>query len=674
MVGGALGLMRSLAELLGWRRRGGPKVAAGGRASQRRLLRRRKKRALTREEEWEVPQQAQQAPKSQHVPLVQQAPPVEQAPLVQRAPQSQQEQPQQRGAKPEGQRGSRGGSFSCVWGAPPLPSCSDLEDEVFEDEEPSALAPQGRLPPPQHPPYGNHPHGHHAHDHHAHDHHTYVHHTHGHNTHDLHAHEHHAHDPHPHGHYTSSGGLPVRRRPSKTQPAAKLQMPTILVEGQRLQEGSLGHVRHSSDPYLASCLTHSAPPSPQPPPRVPEVTLDELGAGAASSRPPNPWVPMRKAAFTVKYTKVYGETDGAYNNDSRPRGLVFMCNFKYFAYNRHSPRVGSERDFENLLSLFSQMGYNPEHRRRRYCLTDRVSRAEFLQRLQEFAAEAKHKAMGSCVVVLMSHGSGPRTFVASDNLPVDLLDVYKIFDNINCPNLKGKPKIFILQFCRGEEPTATARQGAQAPASPGGQARRQVNDELLERMVKRQVSIILRDYLKDRPALLSPEVGGVGMTLEHIKEHSRQASLASLASIVQEVEGNESGDSAGATDGESCGGDGSRRYEADTSVIAALPAAGLQRYSDMYSIFSTSPGELSQRHPSKGSLLIQAICHVFAEYAYQDDIDTLVRRVSTYMTKTLQRDDPVTVPRQTCERTNNGLDKLFYFNPYEMAQHRQLTI
>ena len=30
-------------------------------------------------------------------------------------------------------------------------------------------------------------------------------------------------------------------------------------------------------------------------------------------------------------------------------------------------------------------------------------------------------------------------------------DIFKRFNNQNCPNLKGKPKFFIIQSCRGTE-------------------------------------------------------------------------------------------------------------------------------------------------------------------------------------------------------------------------------
>lgn len=446
-------------------------------------------------------------------------------------------------------------------------------------------------------------------------------------------------------------------------PPAVLVCPPDTPPGQRQQQegGGAVHVRHKSDSDTLRKL-HS-PPSPSP---LSHVRFVERGV-QATARAAAPIHCVKKAAFKVKYTKVYGEGDGAYRNDTRPRGLVFVCNFESFEGGKYTPRDGSEKDYNNLVSLFSQMGYFPEYRRGRYCLTGRVSRDQFMRRMRGFAAEGKHKDLCSCVVILMSHGTGPRTFVTSDNHEVDLLDVYTIFDNISCPNLKDKPKIFILQFCRGREKAAAASAAWHQATPPPLRSLEHVNVEELKRIVEREVSLLMREYQMQPPATK----GDNNHALQQLKERSRAASLTSL------LEPDRCGDGdneAAAEDGGGGVGVGRGTSEVDGSPIAAAPTAGLQRYSDMYSIFSTSPGELSHRHPARGSLLIQAICHVFAEYAYQDDIDNLVRRVSTYMSKTLQKDDPISVPRQTCERTNNGLDKLFYFNPCEMVHKRQFTI
>lgn len=345
-----------------------------------------------------------------------------------------------------------------------------------------------------------------------------------------------------------------------------------------------------------------------------------------------------KSHIKVKYTKIYGEKDGAYKNDSVPRGLIFMCNFAKFKDDKQSERIGSEQDYENLLDLFHQMGYGQRNRREKYCCTGYISKDEFMQRLEAFSRDKKHQMSCSCIIIIMSHGSGPKTFLTSDNQEVDLMDVYSIFDNINCNFLKGKPKIFILQFCRS-----------------------QIINKQFENLVTPED--MLRKIVREEMAKYNPKIP----MLQVIQDVNRKTSTSSAPSLTMDV--------THYPDLEMQQLETSQLLQVDgRHMPPQLPHEGLQRYSDMYSIFSTASGELSHRDPRKGSLLVQAICHIFAENAYHDDIETLVRKVSTYMTRTLQRDDPIHVPRQTCERTNNGLDKTFYFNPHQQTYCRHKTI
>lgn len=344
------------------------------------------------------------------------------------------------------------------------------------------------------------------------------------------------------------------------------------------------------------------------------------------------------SGIKVKYTKIFGESDGAYKNDSTPRGLVFMCNFSQFMNERYSQRRGSEVDYYSMLDLFQQLGYGGGRRDEKYCLTGHITKNRFMETLKEFSIDRRHRMLCSCVIIIMSHGSGPKTFVTSDDQHVNLMEIYTMFNNINCEILRGKPKIFILQFCRNESNLPSSRLRNTLIDFPLA--------DRLRQMVREEIQKILEEQ-KEEQVEASQSAGG---------SEGRRYSEPAVAHELQD-----------------------RRflfgYEADTRLIEPQPMfEGVQKYSDMYSIFSTSSGELSHRDPHKGSLLIQAICHVFAENAYQDEIDTLVRKVSTYMNKTLQKDDPITVPRVTCERTNNGLDKKFFFNPEEVHYCRHVTI
>ena len=57
------------------------------------------------------------------------------------------------------------------------------------------------------------------------------------------------------------------------------------------------------------------------------------------------------------------------------------------------------------------------------------------------------------ILVILSHGRDSAIF-ASDGGHIPTEEIYKKFNNENCPALMGKPKFFIIQACRGDETDA----------------------------------------------------------------------------------------------------------------------------------------------------------------------------------------------------------------------------
>lgn len=107
------------------------------------------------------------------------------------------------------------------------------------------------------------------------------------------------------------------------------------------------------------------------------------------------------------------------------------------------------------------------------------------EKLQNFARLPAHRLTDSCIVALLSHGveggvygvdgkllqvcvaldSGPPSLqlaaaLVRDSCPQltnllpsswQLHEVFRLFDNANCPSLQNKPKMFFIQACRGGE-------------------------------------------------------------------------------------------------------------------------------------------------------------------------------------------------------------------------------
>ncbi len=57
----------------------------------------------------------------------------------------------------------------------------------------------------------------------------------------------------------------------------------------------------------------------------------------------------------------------------------------------------------------------------------------------------------SCVLAILTHGKKGDHLYGVDGNTVDMATIVKMFDGKNCPKMIGKPKLFIIQACRGGE-------------------------------------------------------------------------------------------------------------------------------------------------------------------------------------------------------------------------------
>ena len=78
-------------------------------------------------------------------------------------------------------------------------------------------------------------------------------------------------------------------------------------------------------------------------------------------------------------------------------------------------------------------------------------------KLQDFSQDAGHGAGDCTVVCILSHGEEGYIFGA-DGKKFELDAVFSLFDNTCCQHLRGKPKLFIIQACRGGKSFTTCCQ------------------------------------------------------------------------------------------------------------------------------------------------------------------------------------------------------------------------
>ncbi|XP_017327706.1 caspase-23 isoform X1 [Ictalurus punctatus] len=124
--------------------------------------------------------------------------------------------------------------------------------------------------------------------------------------------------------------------------------------------------------------------------------------------------------------------------------IINNVEFTVREYNRN----GAEMDEENMKTLLEALGYD-------VIILNDLSAEGMEAALRDFSQHNEHKNSDSTFFIIMSHG-GPNGIygIHSDEKDDDIFPVDKIFyylSSENCPGLTDKPKIILIQACRGDK-------------------------------------------------------------------------------------------------------------------------------------------------------------------------------------------------------------------------------
>ncbi|XP_020756045.2 caspase-13 isoform X1 [Odocoileus virginianus] len=127
----------------------------------------------------------------------------------------------------------------------------------------------------------------------------------------------------------------------------------------------------------------------------------------------------------------------------RTRLALIICNTDF---DHLPPRDGAALDILGMKQLLEGLGYTVE-------VEEKLTASDMESVLWKFAAREEHKSSDSTFLVFMSHGilDGICGTMHSDENP-DVLPydtIFQTFNNRNCLSLKDKPKVIIVQACRG---------------------------------------------------------------------------------------------------------------------------------------------------------------------------------------------------------------------------------
>ncbi|MGH0134323.1 UNVERIFIED_CONTAM: hypothetical protein FKN15_051725 [Acipenser sinensis] len=226
----------------------------------------------------------------------------------------------------------------------------------------------------------------------------------------------------------------VKEGQTRTKDKARCLIDMVRKKGAAASEKFISRIKER-DPSLYHTLQLDSQPAQQP--SVPQQESRPAG--------PVPWMIPSTAEFVTHTQQT--EADSIYkiqDKASRQRLALIINNIEF--EKAELKRNGAQQDQEQMKKLLEELGYSVE-------LYNDQSAQEMESTLSLFSQREEHTKSDSTFVVLMSHGvrDGICGKLSKDE-KTDILKTDKIFDIFNtknCAGLRGKPKVIIIQACRG---------------------------------------------------------------------------------------------------------------------------------------------------------------------------------------------------------------------------------
>ena len=157
-------------------------------------------------------------------------------------------------------------------------------------------------------------------------------------------------------------------------------------------------------------------------------------------------MPYSKVSVTTNYniTDCSTITDGrqyTYEMKFKPHGIGIIINNEEFKIPSLKSRLGANIDSGNLWNLFNYLGFDIQRH-------DNKTHIEMRHILNEVAA-MDHDKYNCLMVAILTHGDYGDVLYGTTGGGIMIQEVIETFSGTRCPSLIGKPKIFIIQACRG---------------------------------------------------------------------------------------------------------------------------------------------------------------------------------------------------------------------------------
>ncbi|XP_038060322.1 caspase-6-like [Patiria miniata] len=132
-----------------------------------------------------------------------------------------------------------------------------------------------------------------------------------------------------------------------------------------------------------------------------------------------------------------------YRMDHKKRGLAMVFNHENFSLSvGMNRRIGTELDALNLRKYLGRLGFE-------VVVFQDLRIAEIKRQFERAAFEMDHSEADCFLCSFLTHGDDGIIYGYDGTLP--LQELFDYFRGENCKSLIGKPKIFLIQACRGDK-------------------------------------------------------------------------------------------------------------------------------------------------------------------------------------------------------------------------------
>jgi len=122
---------------------------------------------------------------------------------------------------------------------------------------------------------------------------------------------------------------------------------------------------------------------------------------------------------------------------------------------RHMDRLGAEEDERSLKQIFYDLFFT--------VIVERdLTKHQMENVAEKYGSQTDHGTCNAFAMIVMSHGGDGDCILGVDGRDTSVKNLMVEFQEQKCPSLKGKPKVFIIQTCRGSLEEVSTKQRSPA--------------------------------------------------------------------------------------------------------------------------------------------------------------------------------------------------------------------